>query len=214
MAAPFWADAVGAKRLLAVAHLLLRFQPAAFRRRACGENFKQRDEPRFGRHRLGVNHGEDSERVRLMIVMSALPSERKRDRFDVSRPRRLDIEIINLTPARASAFRGLESVGHFTEVESGKVNDRPQLAAAKARGTKLGSSHPSRDVPRQVRLMVAGYRREKTNFLNRVRPIVEEIRSTGVSTLQGIAECLTRRGIPTRTGKSVWFPSTVKTVLG
>lgn len=66
---------------------------------------------------------------------------------------------------------------------------------------------------RQVKLMVEGYRRERSSFVARVRPLVEEIRSTGITTLQGIAECLTRRGIPTRTGKTVWFPSTVKTIL-
>jgi len=177
----------------------------------------------------------------------------------------------------------MEIVGEFTEVESGKVNDRPELTnalnlcrkiggvlvvskldrlsrnalfllqlqqsnveficcdcpnvdrftvgilalvaqrerelisertksalkAAKARGVLLGTKNPER----QVKLMVEGYRRERLNFVARVRPLVEEIRSTGITTLQGIAECLTRRGIPTRTGKTVWFPSTVKTIL-
>jgi len=54
----------------------------------------------------------------------------------------------------------------------------------------------------------------KQEFVSKVRPIIDEIKSTGVYTLTGIAECLTRRGIQTRTGKSVWFPSTVKTVVG
>lgn len=40
------------------------------------------------------------------------------------------------------------------------------------------------------------------------------IRSTGVTTLKDIGLCLTRRGILTRTGKTVWYPSTVKTVIG
>ena len=178
---------------------------------------------------------------------------------------------------------GMETIGEFTEVESGKVNDRPELTkalnlcrkiggvlvvskldrlsrnalfllqlqqsnveficcdcpnvdrftvgilalvaqrerelisertkvalqAAKARGVRLGTRSPDQ----QVKLMVEGVRREKTNFLNRVRPIIDEIRSSGVSTLQGIADCLTRRGIPTRYGNTTWFPSTVKTVL-
>lgn len=200
----------------------------------------------------------------------------------------LGLEAQRETVRRFAASRGMEIVGHFTEVESGKVNDRPQLsaaiatakkngatllvskldrlsrsalyllqlidraeveficcdlpecsrltlslfavlaehertlisqrtkaalAAAKARGTKLGSSHPSRDVPRQVKLMVAGYKRDRQTFLNRVRPIVEEIKKSGVKTLSEIALCLTRRGIPTRTGKTVWFGSTVKAVL-
>jgi hypothetical protein len=57
------------------------------------------------------------------------------------------------------------------------------------------------------------YRRQREKFLKKIRPVIDEIKSTGVSTLTGIADCLNRRGIPTRTGKSVWFPSTVKNVV-
>lgn len=83
------------------------------------------------------------------------------------------------------------------------------LQAAKKRGVRLGTRNPDR----QVRLMMEGYKRDRQTFLNRVRPIVEEIKKSGVKTLSEIALCLTRRGIPTRTGKTVWFGSTVKTVL-
>ena len=84
------------------------------------------------------------------------------------------------------------------------------LAAAKARGVRLGTKNPDR----QVKLMVAGYRRQKELFAVKVTPIIEEIKMAGVTTLKGIAECLTRRGIPTRTGKAVWFGSGVKCVVG
>ncbi len=195
----------------------------------------------------------------------------------------LGLESQRDTVRRYVQGHGMEIVGEFTEVESGKVNDRPELTnalnlcrkiggvlvvskldrlsrnalfllqlqqsnveficcdcpnvdrftvgilalvaqrerelisertrsalkAAKARGVVLGTRNPER----QIRLMVEGYRRERVKFVSRVRPIVDEIRSTGVTTLQGIADCLTRRGIPTRTGKTVWFPSTVKTIV-
>ena len=84
------------------------------------------------------------------------------------------------------------------------------LTAAKARGVKLGTKTPDR----QVKLMVAGFRRQKLEFAAKVAPFIAEIRSAGVTSLKGIAECLTRRGIPTRTGKSVWFGSSVKCVTG
>ncbi len=87
---------------------------------------------------------------------------------------------------------------------------RSALQMAKKRGVRLGTRHPHR----QVKLMVEGYRRQRMAFVSKVQPIIDEIKTTGVKTLQGIAECLTRRGIPTRTGKTVWFPSTVKTVVG
>jgi DNA invertase Pin-like site-specific DNA recombinase len=84
------------------------------------------------------------------------------------------------------------------------------LEAARKRGVKLGTKHPHR----QVKLMVEGYRRQKEEFIAKVRPVIDQIRSTGAKSLTEIALCLTRRGIPTRTGKSQWFPSTVKTVVG
>jgi DNA invertase Pin-like site-specific DNA recombinase len=87
---------------------------------------------------------------------------------------------------------------------------RSALQMAKKRGVRLGTRNPKR----QVKLMVEGYRRQKMEFISKVRPVIDEIKSTGVTTLAGIAQCLTRRGIPTRTGKTVWFPSTVKTVVG
>jgi DNA invertase Pin-like site-specific DNA recombinase len=195
----------------------------------------------------------------------------------------LGLESQRETVRRYVSSHGMETVGEFTEVESGKVNDRPELTkalnvcrkngatlvvskldrlsrnalfllqlqqsnveficcdcpnvdrftvgilalvaqreremisertksalqAARIRGVRLGTRNPDR----QVKLMVDGVLREKMNFLNRVRPIVEEVRSSGVNTLQGIADCLTRRGIPTRYGKTVWFPSTIKTIL-
>ena len=85
---------------------------------------------------------------------------------------------------------------------------RSALQMAKKRGVRLGTRHPKR----QVKLMVEGYRRQKMEFIAKVRPVIDEIKSTGVTTLTEIAQCLTRRGILTRTGKAVWFPSTVKTV--
>ena len=79
------------------------------------------------------------------------------------------------------------------------------LAAAKRRGVKLGTKTPAQ----QVRLMNAGAHRAKEEFAAKVRPVIAEIRQAGVSTLKGIAECLNRRGIATRTGKT-WYPATVR----
>jgi DNA invertase Pin-like site-specific DNA recombinase len=83
------------------------------------------------------------------------------------------------------------------------------LQAAKRRGVRLGTPNPER----QVALMVAGARQGAIDYRMKIRPLIEEIRRTGVSTLQGIADCLNRRGIPTRTGKSVWYPETVRNLV-
>lgn len=82
------------------------------------------------------------------------------------------------------------------------------LQAAKRRGIRLGTRNPVR----QVELMVQGARKGKEAFSMRIRPVIEEIRAAGVTTLQGIADCLNRRGITTRHGKQ-WFPASVRLLL-
>ena len=84
------------------------------------------------------------------------------------------------------------------------------LQQAKKRGVRLGTKNPER----QVKMMLAGNKRQKEEFVSKVRPIIDEIKQGGVVTLKEIALCLKRRGIPTRTGKSVWFGSSVKSVIG
>lgn len=82
------------------------------------------------------------------------------------------------------------------------------LAAAKTKGVKLGTPNPEK----AVAAMVTANKTAKTKFIAKVLPLVEEIRSAGVQTLQGIADCLNRRGIPTRSGKT-WYPSSVRNVI-
>jgi hypothetical protein len=44
-------------------------------------------------------------------------------------------------------------------------------------------------------------------------PIVKEQQASGVTTLQGIADELNRRGIPTAAGRGLWQPVQVQRVL-
>ena len=82
------------------------------------------------------------------------------------------------------------------------------LAAAKAKGIKLGNPNPQN----ALAAMVVANKAAKVEFAAKVFPIIQEIKSAGVSTLRGICECLNRRGIPTRNGKS-WYPATVRNIL-
>lgn len=82
------------------------------------------------------------------------------------------------------------------------------LAAAKAKGVKLGNPNPEKALV----AMVEANKTAKAEFAARVFPIIQEIKAAGIETLQGICECLNRRGISTRNGKS-WYPATVRNVL-
>jgi DNA invertase Pin-like site-specific DNA recombinase len=82
------------------------------------------------------------------------------------------------------------------------------LAAAKTKGVRLGTPNPQK----AVAAMVTANKTAKSEFAAKVFPIIEEIRSAGVTTLQELADCLNRRGIPSRSGKT-WYPSSVRNIL-
>jgi DNA invertase Pin-like site-specific DNA recombinase len=90
------------------------------------------------------------------------------------------------------------------------ISERTRLgmAAAKAKGVKLGTPNPTK----AVAAMVTANKTAKGKFAAKVLPVINEIKSAGVSTLRGICECLNRRGISTRNGKT-WYPATVRNVL-
>ncbi|MGO8678723.1 MAG: recombinase family protein [Limisphaerales bacterium] len=85
---------------------------------------------------------------------------------------------------------------------------RSGLAAAKAKGVKLGNPNPQK----ALAAMVVANQSAKVEFAAKVLPVIEEIKSAGVSTLRGICDCLSRRGISTRNGKN-WYPATVRNIL-
>jgi DNA invertase Pin-like site-specific DNA recombinase len=82
------------------------------------------------------------------------------------------------------------------------------LAAAKAKGVKLGTPNPKK----AVAAMKQANTTAKTEFKAKVFPIIQGIQTAGVQTLQGIADCLNRRGISTRSGKT-WYPSSVRNII-
>jgi DNA invertase Pin-like site-specific DNA recombinase len=102
----------------------------------------------------------------------------------------------------------LRMTGAQRERELISERTRLSLAALKSKGVRLGTPKPQK----AVAAMVAANKTAKTEFAAKVLPLIEEIRSAGVQTLQGIADCLNRRGIPTRNAKT-WYPSNVRNVL-
>jgi DNA invertase Pin-like site-specific DNA recombinase len=88
---------------------------------------------------------------------------------------------------------------------------RDALAAAKARGTALGWSMPSRkgEQASAARQGADKNKEQADRHAANVLPIVAHIRAAGIITLQGIATALNARGIRTARNKQ-WHPTTVK----
>ena len=98
----------------------------------------------------------------------------------------------------------------LAEKEKNMISERTKnaLKMVKARGVKLGNPNPELS----VKLMNEGAIKAKNEFRIKITPIIEDIKKAGVKTLQDIADCLNRRGISTRTGKT-WTPGLVRNVL-
>lgn len=95
--------------------------------------------------------------------------------------------------------------------EARRISDRTRaaLAQAKARGTQLGNPRWSESIEgaRAARVSRAD------EFATAVLPAIDSIRAAGVTTLAGIAECLTARGIRTARGGQEWNAKQVSRVL-
>jgi DNA invertase Pin-like site-specific DNA recombinase len=79
------------------------------------------------------------------------------------------------------------------------------LAAAKARGVKLGNPRLRAGTPELAHAAAA----VKAARAADLRPIIAEVRAAGVTTLAGIARALAARGVPTPSGRGAWSPATV-----
>jgi DNA invertase Pin-like site-specific DNA recombinase len=82
------------------------------------------------------------------------------------------------------------------------------LAAAKAKGVKLGNPNIEAAQVQAVATIKAEADREASNVL----PIIAEIQKSGASTLRAIAEALNARGVSTPRGGR-WHPASVRNVL-
>jgi DNA invertase Pin-like site-specific DNA recombinase len=96
------------------------------------------------------------------------------------------------------------------EKERAMISQRTKeaLAAAKARGVQLGSLDLAKALQRSKEVRGA----QAAAFAANVRPIIDQIRSSGVSSLREIAKALNNRGIATPRG-GPWGPVQVRDVL-
>ena len=95
------------------------------------------------------------------------------------------------------------------EREAISERTKAALAAAKARGKKLGGPRLAEARKRSL----AARSTAADAFAANVRPIIEQIRASGVSSLRGVARALTARGVRTARGGSEWTAVQVSNIL-
>ena len=115
-------------------------------------------------------------------------------------------------------FCDLPSADKFTigilalvaEREADLISERTKagLAMAKRRGTKLGNPNASK----AAKLAHKAHKQKTAMFDKRTLPVIQQIQKAGIQTLQGVADALNARAVPTSRGGR-WFPGTVRSLL-
>lgn len=105
----------------------------------------------------------------------------------------------------------LHILAAVAEDEARRISERTKaaLAAAKARGRKLGTAGDAitAERAREARSTYAAKANEGS------RAIIADIQAAGVSTLRGIAKALQARGVKTPAGRAEWQPVQVQRLL-
>lgn len=121
-------------------------------------------------------------------------------------------------PSGATGRFLLTQMASVAELERGLISERTKaaLAAAKARGVKLGNPNGARALRGKQTGNVEALSAVRANAQQRaedLRGIVDEIRATGFSSARQIAVALNQRGILTPRGRQ-WHASTASRLIG
>lgn len=101
------------------------------------------------------------------------------------------------------------------EDEAERISKRTKeaLAAAKARGVKLGGSRGYKPTAEDRQKAVEARRAASAELAQDLQGCIRDIRARGGVSFRGIARELTARGVPTPTGKTTWQAITVQRLI-
>jgi DNA invertase Pin-like site-specific DNA recombinase len=115
-----------------------------------------------------------------------------------------------VAPARPGKFL-LTQTADGADPEAGRIRRRRGVARATATGSSNGWADPASREPAPRRTSPVA-RRLADQRAAETLPIVRELQAAGIGTLQGMADALNARGVPTARGAQ-WYPTTVKNLL-
>jgi DNA invertase Pin-like site-specific DNA recombinase len=120
------------------------------------------------------------------------------------------VDFVAVDQPHASRFT-IHIMSAVAEDETRRISERTKaaLAAAKARGIKLGSP-----IARETAVLARAARSTYAKRANaNTKSLIRDLQSSGVDTLTGLARALQARGIKTPGGRTTWQPVQVKRLL-
>ena len=125
-------------------------------------------------------------------------------------------DLPHVPPGATGRFM-LTVMASVAELEAGLISERTKaaLAAAKARGIKLGNPNGARALRgKQVgnKQALATVRANAAQRASNLRPLLDDLRSQGVASIRAIAAELNVRGVLTPRG-GAWHPTSVARLL-
>jgi DNA invertase Pin-like site-specific DNA recombinase len=93
------------------------------------------------------------------------------------------------------------------------ASTKAALAAAKARGVKLGNPRLLPGTADQARAAAAAKARQAQARAEDLAPIIQQMRAAGCATLASLAAALNARGLPSPSGRGPWHSSAVSRLL-
>ena len=138
-----------------------------------------------------------------------------RDIYTISRLMRSGVKFVAVDNPHANELT-VHLLAVMAEHEAKQISERTKAAlkAAKARGVKLGAANPliaAKGVP-ALQKARGGQIQRADQRAAEILPIIDGIRAVGITTLDGIADALNKRGVATARGGQ-WYPSTVRRIL-
>lgn len=125
-----------------------------------------------------------------------------------------DVTFVVADMPTADAFR-LHIEAAVAEDEARKIGARTKaaLAAAKARGVKLGGDRGRRFSPVEAARGNASKTAKARQYASSIAPVIADLRAQGVTSLKSIAAALNARAVATPRGAGQWQPTQVQRVL-
>lgn len=113
---------------------------------------------------------------------------------------------------------GVMAVVAEEEARAISARTKAALAAAKARGVKLGGDRgyrPPSPPDAKAGGVASGATRSRSadHAAFRLLPVLEEVRAGGAVSLRDVASALTARGVPTPSGAGDWTATTVRRIM-